>query len=76
MKNTALAAAVLAFGLAACTRQETANNAVETDAENAAVSDTIAAMNDATANANAEINATGMDANATTNAAASTTNAE
>jgi len=42
--------AVLALGLAACGGDKTANNAAETNAENAAMTDVNAANNDTTAN--------------------------
>ena len=74
--------AVLALGLAACGGDNSANNAAETNAENAAITDVNAATNDTAANAdvalNADLNATNADntANATDNAAANTTNAQ
>ena len=77
MKKVALTVAVLALGLAACQKNEAANNeaTADTNVENAAAVDTNAAT-DATANAdvalNADVNATadanGVDVNATTNA--------
>jgi hypothetical protein len=77
MKKVALTVAVLALGLAACNKQDAANNTADTNVENAAVTDTNAAANDATANAdaalNADVNATNAtdanaaDANAATN---------
>ena len=57
MKTVALTVAVLALGLAACNKQEAANNAAETNVENAAVTDVNAASNDATANADVALNA-------------------
>jgi hypothetical protein len=79
MKKVALTVAVLALGLAACNKQEAANNAVETNAENAAVTDVNAASNDVTANAdnalNTDVNATNAADNSA-NAAANTSNAQ
>ena len=78
MMKAALTVAVLALGLAACKPAATDNNAAETNAENAALTDVNAATNDATANAdvalNADVNA--ADANATANADANATNAQ
>jgi len=51
--------AVLALGLAACGGDKTANNATETNAENAAMTDVNAANNDTTANLDTALNATG-----------------
>ena len=51
--------AVLALGLAACGGDKTANNAAETNAENAAIADVNGATNDTTANADAALNAAG-----------------
>ena len=69
MKKVAVTVAVLALGLAACNKQEAANNAADTNVENAAVTDTNAANAEVTANAdnalNAEANATNAEANAT-----------
>ena len=81
MMKAALTVAVLALGLAACKPSTTENNAADTNAENAAITDVNAASNDATANAdvalNADVNATNAtEANATANAAANTTNAQ
>ena len=77
MKKVALTVAVLALGLAACNKQEAANNAADTNVENAAVTDTNAANAEVTANAdnalNAEANATNAEANATN---AATNNAQ
>ena len=42
--------AVLALGLAACGGDNSANNAAETNAENAAITDVNGATNDTTAN--------------------------
>ena len=50
--------AVLALGLAAC-GDKTANNAAETNAENAALTDVNGATNDTTANLDTALNATG-----------------
>lgn len=47
--------AVLALGLAAC-GDNSANNAAETNAENAAITDVNAASNDATANLDTALN--------------------
>jgi hypothetical protein len=77
MKKVAVTVAVLALGLAACNKQEAANNAADTNVENAAVTDTNAANAEVTANAdnalNAEANATNAEANATN---AATNNAQ
>ncbi len=51
MMKAALTVAVLALGLAACKPSTTDNNAADTNAENAALTDVNAASNDATANA-------------------------
>lgn len=74
MKKVAIVtAAVLALGLAACHKDNAANNAAnETVVENTASTDVNAAAgNDVTANAdaalNAPVNETGNAANATTN---------
>ena len=79
MKNVAIVtAAVLALGLAACNKQEAANNAVnETAVENNAEADLNAATNDTTTNADVALNATDNSAApADANAAANTTNAQ
>jgi hypothetical protein len=77
MKKVAVTVAVLALGLAACNKQEAANNAADTNVENAAVTDTNAANAEVAANAdnalNAEANATNAEANATN---AATNNAQ
>jgi hypothetical protein len=76
MKTVALTVAVLALGLAACNKQEAANNAAETNVENAAVTDVNAASNDATANADVALNADVNASNVADNAAANSTNAQ
>ena len=79
MKKVAVTVAVLALGLAACNKQEAANNAADTNVENAAVTDTNAANAEVTANADNALNATNAtDANAAgaNAAAANTTNAQ
>jgi hypothetical protein len=77
MKKVALTVAVLALGLAACNKQEAANNAADTNVENAAVTDTNAANAEVTANADNALNAadTANAAADTANAAADTANA-
>jgi hypothetical protein len=57
MKKFAVTAAILALGLAACTKDEGANNTAETNVENSAATDVNAAGNDATVNADAALNA-------------------
>lgn len=76
MKTVALTVAVLALGLAACQPKSEANNAAETNVENAAVVDVNAASNDATANADVALNADVNASNAADNAAANSTNAQ
>ena len=76
MKTVALTVAVLALGLAACNKEEAANNAVETNVENAAVTDVNAASNDATANADVALNADVNASNVADNSAANATNAQ
>ena len=76
MKTVALTVAVLALGLAACNKEEAANNAAETNVENAAVVDVNAASNDATANADVALNADVNASNVADNSAANATNAQ
>jgi hypothetical protein len=59
MKKIAVTVAVLALGLAACQPSGEANNAAETNVENAAANDVNAATDDAVANADAALNAAG-----------------
>ena len=71
MKTVAVTVAVLALGLAACTKNADNNVATETNVENAAVVDTNAATNDVTTNADVALNTT--DSNTADNAASNST---
>ena len=74
MKKVAVTVAVLALGLAACTKNTDNNVAAETNVENAAAVDTNVATNDVTSNADVALNTTDntaantTDANSATNA--------
>lgn len=67
--------AVLALGLAACGGDDAANNAAETNAENAAITDVNAASNDTTANLDTALNAVGNEVSNAGNAVENAGNA-